>query len=105
MNEQDEVIDDAVGERVLAVLAEVRALHTEWWLDGDKVRARGTNLDPLCELYRTKLRRPIRLHEFEKAGRELGLSDSETLDVVAACDGHPYPVPEQLRTLVRSLIK
>lgn len=116
MNEHDDQgqpEDAPLGESritpaIARVLQELRDLKADWWLTPHgKVRARGSNLDPLCELARKKLRRPSRLHQFMSAGRDLGLSDSETLDIAVASDNYhgDYDVALELRAAINSLIK
>lgn len=103
----DSEITSSVTPGILNIIEQLRALKLEWWLTPDnKLRARGSNLDPLCELYRRKLRRPIKLEQFMKAGKALGLTDAETTDLVVAADNYTaYEVDDNLRKLLHSFIK
>lgn len=97
--------DDVSSPRILAVVEMLRTLGSDWWLKPDgKIRARSSNLDPLCELYRRKTTRYLPPSKFIEAGYHFGLTDEESLTLAQAADGDKGLTPLRvllLATLIR----
>ena len=76
-----------IPEAVARVVEMFRTLGADWWVTPKgAIRARGSNLDPLVELYRRRTQRPLSLARFTEAGAEFGLTESESLRLAIAAD-------------------